>query len=55
MRFYVFTLLAFHFGAAVSFFAVRLMGVHGAWVNIILAAVAYYMVLCENKYNAVKA
>ena len=55
VRFYVFTLLAFHFGAAVSFFAVRLMGVHGAWVNIILAAVAYYMVLCENKYNAVKA
>ena len=55
VRFYVLTLLAFHFGAAVSFFAVRLMGVRGAWVNIILAAVAFYMVLCENKYNALKA
>ena len=55
VRFYVFTLLAFHFGAAVSFFAVKLMGVRGAWVNIILAAVAFYMVLCENKYNALKA
>lgn len=55
LRFYVFTLLAFHFGAAVSFFAVRLMGVRGAWVNIILAAVAFYMVLCENWYNALKA
>ena len=55
VRFYVFTLLAFHFGAAVSFFAVRLMGVRGAWVNIILATVAFYMVLCENKYNALKA
>lgn len=37
----MFTLLAFHFGAAVSFFAVKLMGVRGAWVNIILAAVAF--------------
>ena len=55
VRFYVFTLLAFHFGAAVSFFAVKLMGVRGAWVNIILAAVAFYMVLCENKDNALKA
>lgn len=54
LRFYVFTLLAFHFGAAVSFFAVRLMGVRGAWVNIILAAVAFYMALCENWYNAGK-
>lgn len=55
LRFYVFTLLAFHLGAAVSFLAVRLMGVRGAWVNIILAAGAFYMVLCENKYNAIKA
>lgn len=54
-NFYVFTLIAFHIGAAVSFFAVKFMGVRGAWVNIILAAVAFYMALCENKYNTVKA
>lgn len=53
-NFYALTLLAFHIGAAVSFFAVKFMGVRGAWVNILLAAVAFYMALCENKYNAVK-
>lgn len=47
--FYVFTLLAFHIGATVSYFAVKLMGVHGAWVNIFLIAVAYYMVILEEK------
>lgn len=50
MKFYLFTLLAFHFGAAVGFFAVKLMGVQGAWVNIILAAAAYSMVVCEDRY-----
>lgn len=49
VRFYVFTLIAFHVGATVAFFAVRLMGVQGAWVNIVLAAVAYIMVLCEER------
>lgn len=47
--FYVFTILAFHVGAAVSFFAVELMDVKGAWVNIILIANAYYMAVCEEK------
>lgn len=50
VRFYVFTLLAFHIGAAIAFFAVELMGTRGAWVNIILAAAAYLMVVCEDKY-----
>lgn len=50
--FYVFTLLSFHIGATVSFFAVKLMGVRGAWVNIFLIAVAYYMVVCEEKSKA---
>ncbi len=50
VKFYVFTLLAFHFGAAIGFFAVKLMGVQGAWVNIILAAAAYSMVVCEDRY-----
>ena len=50
VKFYVFTLLAFHFGAAIGFFAVKLMGVQGAWVNIILVAAAYSMVVCEDKY-----
>ncbi len=49
--FYVFTLLAFHLGAAISFFAVKLMGIRGAWVNIILVANAYYMAVCEDKYK----
>lgn len=50
VKFYLFTLFAFHFGAAVGFFAVKLMGVQGAWVNIILAAAAYSMVVCEDRY-----
>ena len=50
VKFYVFTLLAFHFGAAIGFFAVKFMGVRGAWVNIILAAAAYSMVVCEDRY-----
>lgn len=50
MKFYLFTLLAFHLGAAVAFFAVKLMGTQGAWVNIILAAFAYTMVVCEDRY-----
>ncbi len=48
--FYVFTLLAFHLGAATAFFAVELMGTQGAWVNILLSAAAYSMVVCEDKY-----
>ena len=47
--FYVFTLLSFHIGATVSYFAVKLMGVRGAWVNIILIALAYRMVILEEK------
>ena len=50
VKFYLFTLLAFHIGAAIGFFAVELMGVQGAWVNIILAAAAYSMVVCEDRY-----
>ena len=49
--FYVFTILAFSLGAAVSYIAVSLMGVRGAWVNIILIANAYYMVVCEEGYE----
>ncbi len=49
VRFYVFTLLAFHLGAAIAFFAVKLMGTQGAWVNILLAALAYTMVVCEDR------
>ncbi len=50
VKFYVFTLLAFHFGAAAAFFAVKLMGIHGAWVNMILAGFAYTAVVCEDRY-----
>lgn len=50
IKFYVFTLLAFHFGAAVAYFAVTLMGVQGAWVNIVLVAASYAMVVCEDRY-----
>lgn len=50
VRFYLFTLLAFHCGAAIAFFAVKLMGIQGACVNILLAAAAYAMVVCEDRY-----
>ena len=43
--------LAFSLGAAVSYIAVSMMGVRGAWVNIILIANAYYMVVCEEGYK----
>ncbi len=49
-KFYGLTLLAFHLGAAAGFFAVELMGVQGAWVNILLCAFAYTMVVCEDRY-----
>lgn len=45
--FYLFTILSFSFGVSVSYFAVSLMGVQGAWVNTIFIANAYYMVVCE--------
>lgn len=51
MKFYVFTLLAFHFGAAVSFYAVRFFGTKGSLVNIALIAVSYYLVTAEERYN----
>lgn len=50
VKFYVFTLLAFHAGASVGYFAVQLMGIRGAWVNILLSAFAYAMVVREDKY-----
>ena len=49
--FYVFTILSFSFGSFVSYFAVLLMGVRGAWVNVFLIANAYYMVVCEEGYK----
>lgn len=49
VNFYVLTLLAFHAGAAVAFFAVKLMGTVGAWVNILLAALAFAMVVREDR------
>jgi uncharacterized membrane protein YoaK (UPF0700 family) len=54
IRFYLFTLLFFHLGAAVAFFAVRFWDVRGAWVCIPLSAVAFGMVLRENRWKAVQ-
>ena len=51
LLFYVFTILAFSLGSAVSFIAVLFMGTKGAWVNIILIVNAYYMVVCEEGYK----
>ena len=51
LLFYVFTILAFSLGSAVSFIAVLFMGTKGAWVNIILIVNAYYMVACEEGYK----
>ena len=51
LLFYVFTILAFSLGSAVSFIAVLFMGIKGAWVNIILIVNAYYMVVCEEGYK----
>ena len=51
LLFYVFTILSFSFGSAVSFIAVLFMGTKGAWVNIILIVNAYYMVVCEEGYK----
>lgn len=55
MWFYVFTLLVFHVGAAVSFFAVKLMNTRGAWMVIPLALLAYFTVLNEDKANKKQA
>ena len=47
--FYAATLLFFHLGATLSFFAVKLWGLRASWCVIPLAAWAYYMVCCEEK------
>ena len=47
--FYAATLLCFHLGATLSFFAVKLWGLRASWCVIPLAAWAYYMVCCEEK------
>lgn len=52
-KFYLYTLLCFHIGAAVSVGAVYLMGVRGAWVNLGLVALAYVAVLREEQAAAV--
>ena len=50
--FYVSTLLAFHLGAIVSFFAVEHFGTKGSLVNIVLIVIAYCMVAAEEKQTA---
>ena len=47
--FYAATLLCFHLGATLSFFAVKLWGLRASWCVIPLAAWAYSMVCCEAK------
>ncbi len=47
--FYAATLLCFHLGATLSFFAVKLCGLRASWCVIPLTAWAYYMVCCEEK------
>jgi len=54
LRFYGCTLLAFHLGATVGYFAVKLLALRGAWLGIALTGVAYYMVLCEEAYEKAK-
>jgi len=52
--FYVCTLLSFHAGAVVCFYAVRFFALRGAWVGLLPVALSYYMVLCEEKYEKAK-
>lgn len=47
--FYSATLLCFHAGAAVSYFAVRLCGLRAAWCALPLIAWAYYLVTREER------
>ena len=49
LKFYGLTLLAFHLGAAIGYYAVKLMGVQGAWVNLIQIGVAYTLIVCEDR------
>lgn len=53
-RFYLYTLLAFHMGAAISYFAVKFLFLRGAWLGIALTVLAYYMVACEEQYEKVR-
>ena len=53
-RFYLYTLLAFHMGAAISYFAVKFLFLRGAWLGIELTVLAYYMVACEEQYEKVR-
>ncbi len=57
MCFYTMVLIAFHIGAAVSFFSVRSFGIKGAWCNFLLIAISFAAILYEEKaeHTAAKA
>ena len=49
MWFYVSTILCFHVGAALSFCAVHFFSVKASWCVLPLVALAYYLVVCEER------
>ena len=49
--FYACTLLSFHVGAAWAFFAVKFFAVRGSLLCLPLIAWAYYMVVCEERFE----
>ncbi len=55
VKFYAGTLASFHIGAVISFFAVKWFSIQGAWLVLPWVAWAYYMAVCERKYEAAQA
>lgn len=53
--FFTSVLIAFHIGAAISFFSVKGFGIKGAWCNLLLIAISLIAILKEERFEAAQA
>ena len=51
VRFFLFTILCFHVGAAISFFAIQLFSSQSSFLVLPFAAWSFYLVCCEEQYE----
>lgn len=53
MWFYISTILCFHVGAAIAYFSAQWLELSSSLCALPLIALAYYMVVCEERYTPV--
>lgn len=55
MWFYISTILCFHVGAAIAYFSAQRLELSSSLCALPLIALAYYMVVCEERYTQSQA